>query len=664
MNRAAAGEAEGERHNAGRRFHVTSRDETSQRVIEALQNLYRKKLRPVEEAFSFGRFHYDAITDAELEAKSQVLVIGQYSTGKTTFIRHMLGADFPNMNIGPEPTTDKFTVVIHGKEDRPVEGNSLALIKELPYEGLTRFGTGLLNKLDAAISTSPFLDNITLVDTPGVLSGEMQKYQRAYKFADVARWFADRSDMILVLFDAYRLDVSDELIEILTRLKDHQRSIRIVLNKADQVDQAKLRKVYGALMWSIGKVFDNPEVVRVYFGSFWDQPLRNTVHQRLFQADEESLTRELTDLPRLSAIRKINQLIKRTNLVRAHACVLSYLGEQTPWMYGRARRREDLLNNVEGVLEAVRVKHGLDEADMPEPEALRANLQSFDFADFPTLTPATLRQLTDIVDVNIHEVLKAGGGSENIFKFSKNRVPRPGILGRAGSSIRQLFGGGSGAVAAAPASAPEDKCNTINRFRSSPSSPATTTATPTRIPSQLLSSTPIPAAATGAAAAGGPAMATPAPMHNGETHNNDSVMHSSGVSQVAAEGGRPGQSQSEEGARVGRVLDTSKEGGEDSGVGGGGKDVGQRGKKAGFSCCACLQVLLLVLLPLIVLLFALEPLMASTGRAGGGGGGWLQASLATLADYIASARRFLTTGWSATGQNPEEMEALYRGTVH
>lgn len=44
----------------------------------------RQKLRPVEEAFSFGRFHYDAITDTELEAKSQVLVIGQYSTGKTT----------------------------------------------------------------------------------------------------------------------------------------------------------------------------------------------------------------------------------------------------------------------------------------------------------------------------------------------------------------------------------------------------------------------------------------------------------------------------------------------------------------------------------------------------------------------------------------------------
>ena len=52
----------------------------------------------------------------------------------------------------------------------------------------------------------------------------------------------------------------------------------------------------------------------------------------------------------------------------------------------------------------VRAKHGLHEADMPDADALRTNLQSFDFADFPTLTPAALRQLTDVVDVDIHKV--------------------------------------------------------------------------------------------------------------------------------------------------------------------------------------------------------------------------------------------------------------------
>lgn len=44
------------------------------------------------------------LTDADIEAKPMVLLLGQYSTGKTTFIRYLLERDFPGQNIGPEPT--------------------------------------------------------------------------------------------------------------------------------------------------------------------------------------------------------------------------------------------------------------------------------------------------------------------------------------------------------------------------------------------------------------------------------------------------------------------------------------------------------------------------------------------------------------------------------
>ncbi|CAN0092730.1 unnamed protein product, partial [Heterosigma akashiwo] len=86
-------------------------DEATKQVIEGLKHLYHTKLKPLEETYRYDLFHSPLLTDAEFDAKPQVLMIGQYSTGKTSFIRYILGRDFPGQRIGPEPTTDRFVTV-------------------------------------------------------------------------------------------------------------------------------------------------------------------------------------------------------------------------------------------------------------------------------------------------------------------------------------------------------------------------------------------------------------------------------------------------------------------------------------------------------------------------------------------------------------------------
>jgi hypothetical protein len=107
------------------------------------------------------------------------------------------------------------------------------------------------------------------VDTPGVLSGEKQRTQRSYDFTGVTSWFAAKCDLILLLFDPHKLDISDEFKRVITSLRGNDDKIRVVLNKADQIDTQQLMRVYGALMWSLGKVLNTPEVMRVYIGSYF-----------------------------------------------------------------------------------------------------------------------------------------------------------------------------------------------------------------------------------------------------------------------------------------------------------------------------------------------------------------------------------------------------------
>ncbi|XP_041044382.1 EH domain-containing protein 3 [Carcharodon carcharias] len=379
--------------------------EVFQTVTDGLKKLYKTKLLPLEECYRFHEFHSPSLEEADFDNKPMLLLVGQYSTGKTTFIRYLLEQDFPGMRIGPEPTTDCFIAVMNGDVEGMIPGNALVVDPKRPFRKLNAFGNAFLNRFMCAQLPNPVLESISIIDTPGILSGEKQRISRGYDFAAVLEWFAERVDRIVLLFDAHKLDISDEFSEVIKALKNHEDKIRVVLNKADQIETQQLMRVYGALMWSLGKIVNTPEVIRVYIGSFWSHPLLIPDNRKLFEAEEQDLFKDIQSLPRNAALRKLNDLIKRARLAKVHAYIISSLRKEMPAVFGKDSKKKELINSLGEIYARIEREHQISPGDFPNLKKMQDLLQSQDFAKFQPLKLKLLETVDDMLGNDIAQLM-------------------------------------------------------------------------------------------------------------------------------------------------------------------------------------------------------------------------------------------------------------------
>ncbi|OIW00078.1 hypothetical protein TanjilG_26415 [Lupinus angustifolius] len=379
-------------------------------IIDGLKKLYVERLKPLEVTYQFNDFVSPLLTDSDFDAKPMVMLLGQYSTGKTTFIKHLLKCDYPGAHIGPEPTTDRFVVVMSGPDERSIPGNTVAVDASMPFSGLSTFGGSFLSKFQCSQMPHPLLDEITFLDTPGVLSGEKQRTQRSYDFTGVTTWFAAKCDLILLLFDPHKLDISDEFKRVIASLRGHDDKIRVVLNKADQIDTQQLMRVYGALMWSLGKVLNTPEVVRVYIGSFNDKPINEgfvgPLGQDLFEKEQNDLLIDLVDMPRKACDSRINEFVKRARSAKIHAYIISHLRKEMPAIMGKAKAQQQLIDNLEDEFRKVQREFHLPAGDFPNVEYFREILSGYSFDKFEKLKPKMIQAVDDMLAYEIPELLK------------------------------------------------------------------------------------------------------------------------------------------------------------------------------------------------------------------------------------------------------------------
>nr|KAG5702130.1 hypothetical protein BaRGS_010396 [Batillaria attramentaria] len=89
------------------------------------------------------------------------------------------------------------------------------------------------------------------------LRGEKQRIDRGYDFTGVLEWFAERVDRIILLFDAHKLDISDEFRRAIEAIKEEQDLFKdlqslprnAALRKLnDLIKRARLAKVHAYII--------------------------------------------------------------------------------------------------------------------------------------------------------------------------------------------------------------------------------------------------------------------------------------------------------------------------------------------------------------------------------------------------------------------------------
>lgn len=308
-------------------------DKFVERFAAEIGNHYHELLEPLAEDFLFQR----PPTLGELKRPPMVLLLGNHSSGKSTFVNFLLGIGV--QKTGVAPTDDNFTIITHGTVDNDRDGPAVVSNPELPFEGLRHFGDQLVSHIRLKLRPADLLRQVTLIDSPGMIDEAKAGSGRGYDYPGAVRWFAERADLVVVFFDPEKPGTTGETLQVFnTSLTGIDHKLLIVMNKMDQFRNLHdFARAFGALCWNLGKVIarkDLPQIYNTYV------PLRGQPAPVLSMEDFDRAREELVTELRRAPARRLDNMITQmqgfAERLRLHVLVIDEAARELRrkrWMF-------------------------------------------------------------------------------------------------------------------------------------------------------------------------------------------------------------------------------------------------------------------------------------------------------------------------------------------
>ncbi len=265
-------------------------------LLGKIDKLLRGKVQPI-----FTRYGRDADTLlAPLKWKPLVLIIGNYSSGKSTFINELLGR--PIQRVGQAPTDDCFTIICrpeNGGEERDIPGSAVITDERLPFGVLRKFGEKLAAHLWLKYVDAPALTDIAIIDTPGMLDSVTEK-DRGYDYLNVVGELARLSDVIILMFDPHKAGTIKETYQaIRSTLPGSTGEDRVfyVMNRIDECENtADFVRSYGALCWNLSQMTGRKDIPRIFL-TYAEDLARNDHDFAEWRQERDELKRAVLSAP-------------------------------------------------------------------------------------------------------------------------------------------------------------------------------------------------------------------------------------------------------------------------------------------------------------------------------------------------------------------------------
>ncbi len=263
-----------------------------------LQELLRKKAGQVFEKYGFDM---GEITSS-LKWKPLVLIIGNYSSGKSTFINELLERDV--QRTGQAPTDDSFTVLTAPEESESegdIPGPTVVADDNLPFTSLRRFGESFLSHFLIKKVKSPILQDIAIIDTPGMLDSVTEK-DRGYDYLGVVGELAGLSDLIVLMFDPHKAGTIKETYHAIRKTLPAavgEDRVVYVLNRIDECENVPdLVRAYGTLCWNLSQMTGRKDMPHIFI-TFSPVGREITPDLEVWVNEREELKKTIATAPRM-----------------------------------------------------------------------------------------------------------------------------------------------------------------------------------------------------------------------------------------------------------------------------------------------------------------------------------------------------------------------------